>query len=167
MTGLLSAVSVPALAGPCLDRITDIEKRLTMIHEGAGPVATGSVQNPSSGGTMGSSTAPAPNNRLPANRPAAPADQAAQAQALAEQNRQANPQDEQNRLAATRPQSPDTQSAEVQARLSSQPAGSQIQDPSRVMGQLQEAKNLDKAGREADCMRTLSTINERDLPALK
>jgi hypothetical protein len=166
VTGLSTVASVPALAGPCLDRITEIEKRVTMLHEGAGPVTTGTVQSPASGGTASGAAAPTPNDRLPANRPPSPDDQAAQAQVLAEQNTPANPQDQLNRFAATRP-SPDTQAAEVQARLSAQPPGGQSTDPSGIMARLQEAKNMDQAGREADCIRTLSSINDRDLPPLK
>jgi hypothetical protein len=159
--GVFSAFSSQVLAGPCTERIAEIEKSVTMNFEGAAPTATGAVQGNASGATAGNQASAGPSdtgNRLPANRPATPDTAAAQAQSTAADQTATTP-GEPNRIPANRPPSPEAQAAQVQASQSASPTGaSQPNRATQTMALLSEAKNLDQAGREADCMGTLSRI---------
>jgi hypothetical protein len=158
--GVLSALSSPVLAGPCSDRIADIERSISMGAAGAGPTATGTVQANASGATAGNNPAPSvadASSRLPANRPATPDSAAAQAQSTAADQSAASAPAEPNRLPAQRPPSPDTKAAAIEA---GRPAPEMSQRESTVRALLSEAKNLDQAGREADCMESVSRIDQ-------
>jgi len=158
--GVLSALSSPVLAGPCSDRIADIERSISMGAAGTGPTATGTVQANASGATTGNNPAPSAadaSSRLPANRPATPDSAAAQTQSNAADQSAANAPAEPNRLPAQRPPSPDAKAAAVEA---GRPAPAMSQQDSTVRGLLSEARNLDQAGREADCMESVSRIDQ-------
>src|SRR4051812_16426036 len=79
--GVLSALSSPVMAGPCSERITQIERSIGTNGADAGPAATGTVQGDASGAPAGTNPGPADtSSRLPANRPATPEAPAAQLQ---------------------------------------------------------------------------------------
>lgn len=156
--GVLSALSAPALAGPCSDRIAQIERSISMGAAGSGPTATGTVQGNASGATAGAGSIDT-SSRLPANRPATPESAAAQTQSMAaDQNASANTSADPNRLPANRPPSPESQAAAVEAGRSAPATGVQRNDA--TMALLSEARNLDQAGREADCMQSVSRIDQ-------
>jgi uncharacterized iron-regulated membrane protein len=153
-------IAAPALGGECRDRIASLEKSLIAPEEGGGPALTGSLQNSGSANASSSSeTAPAPNNRIPANRPASAEAAGAQAGATAstEPSTGNSGQDSANRLAANRTPSPESQAAQVQN--SAEQSGSSRRmspaDRTRMLAALNEAKSLDSQGREGDCMRAL------------
>jgi hypothetical protein len=160
----LSALSSTALAGPCTDRISQIEQAVAANPATKSPSTTGTLPQTASGATAGNqagSTSDA--NRLPANRPATPDVAAAEVQSkTANESAAADTSADRNRLPANRPPSPAGQAAAAQEKLSSPSAGAS-HGGETTMALLNEAKDLDRAGREADCMQTVSRI---DLPAI-
>ena len=163
----------PALAAECQNRIANMEKALSAQEEGAGPALTGSLQASGQADSSASAAAaPAPNNRIPANRPASAEAAGAQAGATAstEPTAGTSGQDTTGRLAATRPPAPESQAAQVQnstEQSQSQGTGRMSDaDRTRLMTALSEAKALDSQGREADCLRALPA-NAGALPAVK
>jgi hypothetical protein len=159
LAGAMSVLGSQVFAGPCGQRIAEMEKSAIAPQEGAGPATTGALQGgaTASGDQPGpaAANAPAPDNRLPANRPASSESAAAQVQASTSGQGTAAGQETQNRMAANRPQSPEAQAAETQAHASA-PAGTSPQRASNVLEVLREAKLLDQQGREAECMQALS-----------
>ncbi len=95
----VALLATPALAGPCTQRIADLEKAVTAKQEGAGPA----LSTPT---TTGSTAQPSASAQ---NQPATSA--------------------------------------------------SQTQEANRLMQMLQEAKQLDQSGREADCMAAATRIS--------
>jgi hypothetical protein len=89
----------PALAGPCTQRIAELEKAVTAKQEGAGPA----MSVPATTGSTGQPTAPTQNQ-------------------------------------------PATSTA-------------QTQGANRAMQMLQEAKQLDQQGKEADCMQLTTQVS--------
>lgn len=159
--GVLSALSSPVLAGPCSERIAQIERSISMNGADAGPAVTGAVQGDASGATAGNNAGPADtSSRLPANRPATPETTAAQMQAkTADQAAAANMPADPNRLPANRPPSPESYAAAIEAGQSA-PSGTGPRRNEATMALLSEARNLDQAGREADCMQSVSRIDQ-------
>jgi hypothetical protein len=161
--GLLSALSSTALAGPCTDRISQIEQVVAGNAAAGSPSATGTLPQTASGATAGNQSGSTnAGNRLPANRPATPEVAAAEVQSkTADGSAAGSSSAGANRLPANRPPSPTGQAAAVQERLSSPSTGAS-HGSDTTMALLNDAKDLDRAGREADCMQTLSRI---ELPA--
>jgi hypothetical protein len=159
----LSALSSTALAGPCADRISQIEQAVAANAAKGSPSATGTLPQTAAGSTAGNQTGgTSAANRLPANRPATPEVAAAEVQSkMATGSAAAESSADANRLPANRPPSPAGQAAAVQETLSSAPAGAS-HGSDTTMALLNQAKDLDRAGREADCMQTVSRI---ELPA--
>jgi len=158
--GVLSALSSPVLAGPCSDRIAEIERSISMGAAGTGPTATGTVQGNESGATAGNNPPPTvadSSSRLPANWPATPDSAAAQTQSQATDQTASNAPAEPNRLPAQRPPSPETRAAAIEA---GRPPAAVSPRDNAVRALLSEAKNLDQAGREADCMQSVSRIDQ-------
>jgi hypothetical protein len=156
VVGVLSAFSSPAFAGPCSERIAQIER--SMNGGETGPTATGAVQGDASGATAGNTAvASDTTSRLPANRPATPEATAAQIQAKTTDQTAANVPGDPNRLPANRPPSPESFAAATEANQSN-PSATGPQRNDATMALLSEARNLDLAGRESDCMQSVSRI---------
>jgi len=154
--GVLSALSSPAFAGPCSERIAQIER--SMNGADSGPTATGTVQDNASGATAGNtSVASDTSSRLPANRPATPETTAAQLQAKTTDQAAANAPGAADRLPANRPPSPESYAAATEANRST-PSATGPQRNDATLALLSEARNLDQAGRESDCMQSVSRI---------
>ena len=157
LAGALSVLGTHVFAGPCGDRIAQMEKS-TAAQPGGGASATGSTGTSSAANDQPGSRAveaTSTESRLPANRPATSDSAAAQVQGSASDRSSASGQGTENRIPAKRPPSPDEQAAEVQAQKSASASGS-AQGGSNLGDVLREAKQLDQQGREADCMQALS-----------
>ena len=103
-------VAGPTLAGPCTDRIAQVEKAVTARFEGSGPALTGSVQSSmTSPGTQPTTTGSA-------GAPSSGAPDGSTARSL------------------------------------------QSQDESQAVNRLHQAKLLDKAGQESECMQVVSDV---------
>ena len=122
-TGLwLSVASIclashPAVAGPCTDRVAQLEKAVTANFEGAGPALAGAVQSSSASGTGQPGTG---------GQAVGPAGGGAGAT-----------------------------------------AGRSLQsgDENKAMNLLNQAKILDKDGKESECMRIVSQVETMVQPA--
>jgi hypothetical protein len=83
----LALFASPALAGPCADQIADIQKRVSAVDAGSGPIVSGSpgttgstAPNVPKAGEAPGTEATAANNALTRDRAASPADVRAQTQ---------------------------------------------------------------------------------------
>lgn len=127
--GLLLAIA-PAYAGPCGEQIRDVEKLLSSKDAGMGPVSPGTAE------------ATAPTTTAAPKAGEAPGTEATPAMSDVLKGRAASPADVQR------------QNQGQPTAAESAPAGRGAPAPnlSDAMGSLQRARELDKAGNEAECM---------------
>jgi hypothetical protein len=127
--GLLLATA-PAFAGPCSEQISEVQKILSSKDAGMGPVSPGTAETtaptttnvPKAGGVAGTEATPAMSEALK-GRAASPAD--------VQRQNQGQP----------------TAAESAQAGR-----GAPAPHLSDAMGSLQSARELDEAGKEAECM---------------
>ena len=126
---LLLAVA-PAFAGPCSEQISEVQKILSSKDAGMGPVSPGSAQ----------STAPAITNVPKAGE--LKQTEATPAMSETMKGRAASPADVQRQ----------NQGQPTAAESALAGKGAPAPNLSDAMGSLQHARELDKAGKEAECM---------------
>jgi hypothetical protein len=159
--GVFSAFASQAIAGPCTDRIAEVEKWYK-INESGASAATGSIPTNEARATAGN---PAPEaqsetSRLPATRPASPDVAAApQSGAPATPNGTASAPSEQNRVPANRTGSASGEVGDAQANRLPQQSNAAPITAAQAAVTLTEARSHDQAGRESECMQVLTRID--------
>lgn len=159
--GVFSAFASQAIAGPCTDRIAEVEKWYK-INESGASAATGSIPTNEARATAGN---PAPEvqsetSRLPATRPASPDVAAAPLSgAPAASGDTASAPSEQNRVPANRTGSASGEVGDAQANRLPQQSNAAPITPAQATAALTEARSHDQAGRESECMQVLTRID--------